>query len=56
MSAHQLDDFPPHWEPPLSSYKNRGPGLAQVLKVMDEHPPAPWVKEFYLSKVGNQHE
>jgi hypothetical protein len=51
MSAHQLSDFPPQWEPPPRFL--RGDSLAMVLDIWEEilrAEPAPWVRQHYLER------
>ena len=54
MSAHQPDDFPPHWDPPPKVYFGEGrPPLLDVIRVIADEPPAHWVRAIYLRKFGN---
>jgi hypothetical protein len=52
MSAHDPEDFPPHWEPPprrLTPWS--GQPLFGVWDAILAQPPAPWVREAYLKKL-----
>jgi hypothetical protein len=52
MSAHSQTDFPPYWvPPPREAYGERLPPLIDVLEVMAEKPPAPWVRALYLQRL-----
>ena len=54
MSAHELDDFPPQWEPPPRFLKGDPP--ARVLDIWDEilrNDPAPWVRQHYLARFND---
>jgi hypothetical protein len=48
MSAHDISDFPPHWDPPprVPSLK-----LLEVFEEMNKANRAPWVREVYLRKL-----
>jgi len=51
MSAHELADFPPHWQPPperLGRLKRETDRLSQILSAS----PAPWVRSHYLNRFG----
>jgi hypothetical protein len=51
MSAHQIADFPPQWQPPPHFLKGDPPAL--VLDIYDEilrADPAPWVRQHYLDR------
>jgi hypothetical protein len=55
MSAHQPGDFPqdwdPHWDPPpFTHVYGAPPHILDVMEVMIEHPPAAWVRDYYLAK------
>jgi hypothetical protein len=53
MSAHEANAFPPHWEPPprLIWAGEQGPvKLLEVIEIIAEQPPAPWVRALYVSK------
>ncbi|HKB40525.1 MAG TPA: hypothetical protein VKD72_29135, partial [Gemmataceae bacterium] len=53
MSAHTPADFPPFWEPPLwISLLYFQPHIMDVMPVVVEKPPAPWVREHFLRKFG----
>jgi hypothetical protein len=54
MSAHQPDDFPPHWDPPPKVRRGEGkPPLLDVIQTIADDPPAPWVRSIYLQKFRN---
>lgn len=52
MSAHQRDDFPPHWDPPprIGGARER----RQILKIIPAMAPetAPWVRDLYFDKLA----
>jgi hypothetical protein len=51
MSAHELEDFPPQWDPPPRFLKGDDP--AMVLDIWEEilrNDPAPWVRQYYLER------
>jgi hypothetical protein len=55
MSAHEVADFPPHWDPPPYYYGPRGPNERpyQVLEVLDlilQRPSPDWVRDLYVTK------
>jgi hypothetical protein len=55
MSAREVADFPPHWDPPPYYYGPRGPNERpyQVLEVLDlilQHPTPDWVRHLYVTK------
>ncbi len=51
MSGHEPADFPPQWEPPPNwGYIGQVPPLFDVLDVMVDNPPAPWVRSAFISK------
>lgn len=51
MSGRKADDYPPHWQPPprplFGVYK---PRLIDVMLVVIESPPAPWVADAYVGR------
>ncbi len=52
MSAHQPEDFPPHWQPPprfLSRWID--PLLLEVLRADLDNAQAPWVRAIYKGKL-----
>jgi hypothetical protein len=52
MSAHSPADYPPQWEPPPRiGYGERSPSIFDVMDVVVERPPAPWVREIYVEKL-----
>jgi hypothetical protein len=53
MSAHVPADFPPQWEPPPRlGYGERVPPFWDVLVIVADRPPAPWVRELYIDKLN----
>jgi hypothetical protein len=53
MSAHTIEDFPPHWEPPPKLSRYVLPSLLDVLEEMTTNLYAPWVRARYMTKLGN---
>jgi hypothetical protein len=58
MSAHELDDYPPHWQPPgrwyaASSMKDRQLVRAVWAEIL-ETAPAPWVRQRFLTLLAEQ--
>jgi hypothetical protein len=52
MSAHERDDYPPHWDPPPRlSYGEGDPHLADIMEVLPGPLTAPWVREAFLEKL-----
>ncbi len=52
MSAHVPSDYPPSWEPPPRiGYGESSPFILDVIDVVVENPPAPWVREVFLEKL-----
>jgi hypothetical protein len=52
MSAHAPADYPPQWEPPPRiGYGEKSPLIFDVMDVVVEKPPAPWVREIYVEKL-----
>lgn len=54
MSAHQLSEFPPHWNPPPRVYFSQGQHTQVILDVCNEfaaQPTAKWVSDCYLRKL-----
>ena len=55
MSAHELSDFPPHWDPPPRiAYGETKPPLLDVLETIAETRASGWVREAYLDKLDRQ--
>jgi hypothetical protein len=55
MSAHQRNQFPPHWTPPplrLDWAADGRPPLLDVLEAIETNEVAPWVREAYLQKLA----
>jgi hypothetical protein len=51
MSAHQLSDFPPGWEPPPRiGLSEESPHILDVLDVLVTREVAPWVRAEYVDK------
>jgi hypothetical protein len=54
MSAHEQDDFPPHWDPPPRiAYREDVPDIADVFAHVDVLPVKAWVRQIYREKFGN---
>jgi hypothetical protein len=54
MSAHSPNDFPPHWDPPPSlPFRHPQPPLLDVMQVIVDEPPAPWVRSIFIKKFKN---
>jgi hypothetical protein len=54
MSAHERDDFPPHWDPPPRvAYREQRPDITQVQEHLDVLAVKPWVRAIYVEKFGN---
>jgi hypothetical protein len=52
MSAHNSADFPPQWDPPPKPASGQSlPPLLDIMEVVLENPPAPWVRSIYLEKL-----
>ncbi len=51
MSEHELQDFPPHWQPPPERM-GRMPEEATLLADVLAAAPAPWVRTYYLNRFG----
>ena len=49
MSAHDPGDFPPVFDPPprVTAYN---PHLLDFLEIVLDEPPAPWVRDLYVTK------
>jgi hypothetical protein len=48
MSAHEQDDFPPHWAPPPRlAYGESKPDLEEVYQAITDESVADWVAELY---------
>ena len=56
MSARQIDDFPPHWDPPPDpGFGERVPSLLEVFLAAEAAEEiAPWVREIYREKLHQQ--
>jgi hypothetical protein len=55
MSAHQPDEFPPHWDPPPRFLK--GEHISLIYDIWEEilkNDVAPWVRKRYLEKLRNE--
>ncbi|HUE70987.1 MAG TPA: hypothetical protein VMP01_08865 [Pirellulaceae bacterium] len=54
LSAHERDEFPPHWDPPPRvAYREELPDITDVLGHLDVLSVRPWVRQVYLEKFGN---
>ncbi|MBI3410905.1 MAG: hypothetical protein HY040_21435 [Planctomycetes bacterium] len=52
MSAHQQDEFPPHWDPPI---RQRGLDfLCKTFNAMEKQPAAPWVRALYVNMLREE--
>ncbi len=55
LSRHPEHAFPRRWElPPRMGYRERTPDLAEIARVIQSQPTAPWVTDHYAQKVGRQ--
>jgi hypothetical protein len=51
MSAHYPSGFPPHWDPPPKlALGQREPPLVDVMEVIADSPPTPWVRSIFIEK------
>jgi hypothetical protein len=50
MSAQKLEDFPPHWDPPPQQVYDDNGMILDVMEVVLDRPPAPWVRKLYFDK------
>jgi hypothetical protein len=51
MSAHDPTDFPPHWDPPPKLALGQAlPDLVDVMEIIADDPPAPWVRSIFIEK------
>jgi hypothetical protein len=54
MSAHDRDDFPPHWDPPPRlGYREATPDMMDVMAHLDVLSAKDWVRQTYAKKFGN---
>jgi hypothetical protein len=54
MSAHDRQDFPPHWDPPPRiGYGETTPELPTVLETLITMETTPWVNDLYWEKYRN---
>jgi hypothetical protein len=52
MSAHMPSDYPPQWEPPPRvGNGEHTPSVIDVMEIVVEKQPAPWVREIYIEKL-----
>lgn len=55
MSAHDRDDFPPHWDPPpKTSYGETQPEPIDVLETARRMELKPWVRELFIDKLNRR--
>lgn len=55
MSRHERSAYPPIWDPPPRiGYGETKPNLADVVRVMEAHPPAEWVRRVYAEKLSRR--
>lgn len=53
MSAHEQDEFPPHWDPLRPTrdlFHGELPMLLKIMKVIAKESPAPWVRVLFLDR------
>ena len=51
MSAHNRDDFPPHWDPPpRMGYGETVPSVSTIVEHLNEVPVNAWVGAIYVEK------
>lgn len=54
MSAHEPNDFPPHWDPPPRlAYREQRPDIVELQELLQDLHLKPWVRELYGAKFGN---
>jgi hypothetical protein len=54
MSAHERDDFPPHWDPPPRiGYRETKPDIVDVAAHLNVLPVSEWVRQLYADKFNN---
>jgi hypothetical protein len=54
MSAHQRDDFPPHWDPPPRvAYREATPDIVELQARLNRANVAPWVHAVFAQKFEN---
>ena len=54
MSAHERDDFPPHWDPPPRvAYRESRPDITEVQEQLSALAVKPWVRAIFVEKFGN---
>lgn len=54
MSAHEPDDFPPHWDPPPRvAYGESTPNIQDINKHLNDVSVAPWVRDVFVGKLAN---
>lgn len=55
LSRHPEHAFPRRWElPPRTGYRERTPDLAEIARVIQSQPTAPWVIDQYTPKIDRQ--
>jgi hypothetical protein len=55
MTAHDRDDFPPHWDPPpWPGYGQKEPHLEEVVDTLQNLPSMNWVVDIYRDKITRQ--
>lgn len=53
MSAHEPEEFPPHWDPLRPTrdiWRGDLPMLLEIMKVIARDAPAPWVRTLFLNR------
>ncbi len=57
MSEREIDDFPPHWDPPPRiGYGEAEPDIFDVLKIINRDNPVSWVRTKFVQKILLQSE
>lgn len=52
MSAHEQEEFPPHWDPPPRMRRGQDvPSYIQVAEALGQTTPAPWVQAMFMTKL-----
>jgi len=54
LARHDRGDYPPHWDPPpRPGYRERLPGLVDLVTAIAAVDPPAWVREAFLAKAQN---
>ncbi|MCA9120304.1 MAG: hypothetical protein H6822_33305 [Planctomycetaceae bacterium] len=52
MSARGLEEFPPHWEPPLRiGYGEAEPDVFDLLEIVTRETPSSWLRGVVVEKI-----